>query len=172
MKKRYSGVLTVEAAFIMPIIIFVVLMLLQYSLTLYDRVVCKSFLQAELASTAATLEGRNSNGYDFNSLAGDRQFFVDDSLLLKEAAEKLERTVEQSLLFSNVSSVKLEKTLTGLSAKINIKHKSILPILARLKSYSSVYVQEEVCTFDRENKTRLASALLQAFSEYTFSTED
>ncbi len=163
MKRYHKGSLTVEAAFVMPVVICVVLLLLEYSMILHDTAVFYAIVEENAAITADRISGKSTGIADFGTLSRQRLFFSGNRKVAADPAGEIRSRAESALLFSRAEGVTVTETLTGIQVKGHLK--------ARRKSFLFGFVEKEITvtlsTFERENKTRVAVVLMDALGSIT-----
>ena len=162
MKKKglFKGVATVEAAFIMPIVIGVVMILLEYSLMLHDEAALTGIASEEVIRCAEYLQGKSADKYDFAALSRSRLFFRDSNTALNRTKNEIRERLGTALLFSEIQGIEVKKQGTDVLVRITIQYRRAAPFL---KSPGKT-AELRRSLFDRENKTRLASVIVDTVS--------
>jgi hypothetical protein len=153
--KICKGTATVEAAFIMPVVIGVMLLLLEYALMLHDEAVLTAAAAEEVISCTEYLEGKNAGKYDFAALSRRRLFFRDSDTAVNTAKEEITRRLRTALLFSEIQDVEVKRKGTDVFVNIKIRFRRAVPFLGGAEKTA----QMRHSLFDRETRTRLASVI-------------
>ncbi|MBP5184791.1 MAG: hypothetical protein J6113_06755 [Lachnospiraceae bacterium] len=155
MRRRLKASFTVEAAFVMPVVICVVILLLEYSMILHDTVVFRSIAEEEAAVLLEGLTGKGGK-LDFADLSRERVFFNGSHEALVGVKERISARAEASLLFSKAEAISVTKTVTGIKVEGKLKARRSSPLFGAVEKPVTI----SGSTFSREGRTRLAAVLI------------
>lgn len=165
--RKLAGSFTVEASFVVPILLGIILALLQIGLTLHDRIAAEALLNDALFFVCEGLEGKKDGKIDFAALSKARLFFCDESGILSEGENRLRENASKTLLISDFAELKIEKGLTEINGQALLKTKSIIPGGGLFSSkIGTVSYDVSRPLFDKEEKTRLISVIFEELVRY------
>ncbi len=167
MKKEYKASISVEAGFVLPMVIFIIVLLLEFALIWHDRIVMEGIVLSKQQELLDTLAGKEKGNYNFAALSGRRLYFNSYEEVFKRAEEAILKNAGERLLFSRLASTDVKKGLEGLTIRVTLEHRDLLPLLSKLYGKKSLRYEESYALYERENKTRLATVIFEMLGKYS-----
>lgn len=161
-----EGSYSVEAAFIIPIVLAIIFVLIQLSLHLSDRIVMQGVLYRTTMYAEDYLRGsvNENRQYDMRQMVEDRQFLQGDDEKKAEAAALRNLITEQEsrLLFSALSNQEVIIKSLSMQISFQMKSRNLLPDLTGWLNWQdkTVVYEAKRTLLTASRKTRISSVVL------------
>lgn len=164
--------ITVEAAFVMPIVIYMLFALIYLAFFLHDWCIIQGKVDHVMLKAAITAK------YDADSVTGEQVYedipeqgilhFLDTSAGENEIkiTDHLRQELESNLFLSKLSSVEITKNIFGITISSGFRTDVRLPLFGQLfRQYSYMEISEYSPRHDPAETIRAAEVILNTGSE-------
>ncbi|MDO5518928.1 MAG: pilus assembly protein [bacterium] len=170
--KKVQASITVEAVFVFPIVLFILIALLYFSLYLHDQTVVSCVIDE--ANERLNQAVRQPSNYETGAISYDKitsesllcRFNGDYSVEIKSMKEFIKTRLNKRLMLGDVEKIEVKKDRTSISTTVITKSRiHFFPALEYLKNYHTSVNTAECEVNNTSEYVRAASVTLDIVSQ-------